>query len=80
MERQNLAVSLVYTGRLAQARDILEDLIEEGNAFYALTFNLCTLWELVTDGEVTKAKKREVAEKVAMGGGRREAAGGWFKM
>ncbi|KAF8420481.1 hypothetical protein EV426DRAFT_638091 [Tirmania nivea] len=80
LERQNLAVSLVYTGRLAQARDILEDLIEEGNAFFALTFNLCTVWELLTDGEATKERKREVAEKVVAGGGRREAGAGWFKM
>lgn len=80
LERQNLAVSLVYTGRLSQARDILEDLIEEGNAFYALTFNLCTIWELVTDGQTTKDRKSEVAEKVALGGGRREASQAWFKM
>lgn len=80
LERQNLAVSLVYTGRLSQARDILEDLIEEGNAFYALTFNLCTIWELVTDGQATRDKKAEVAEKVALGGERREAGPAWFKM
>ena len=80
LERQNLAVSLVYTGHLSQARDILEDLIEEGNAFYALTFNLCTIWELVTDGQVTRDRKAEVAEKVAQGGGRREAGPAWFKM
>ncbi|RPB22814.1 hypothetical protein L211DRAFT_788084, partial [Terfezia boudieri ATCC MYA-4762] len=80
LERHNLAVSLVYTGRLSQARDILEDLLEEGNAFFALTFNLCTLWELVTDGDVTKDKKRDVAEKVLAAGGRREAGAAWFKM
>lgn len=46
---QNLAVSLLYTGRIAEARTILESLVRDSPAFYALLFNLSTVYELCTE-------------------------------
>ena len=60
---QNLAVCLLYTGRMSEAREIFETLIQEGNAFHALTFNLCTIYELCTDR--SRAAKIGLADKVA---------------
>ncbi|KAF8463111.1 hypothetical protein BDZ91DRAFT_732510 [Kalaharituber pfeilii] len=80
MARLNTAVSLVYTGRLSEARDIMEDLVEEGNAFWALTFNLATVYELCSDGERTREMKRELAERVVMRGARVEVGNAWVKL
>ncbi|KAF2457776.1 hypothetical protein BDY21DRAFT_342740 [Lineolata rhizophorae] len=60
---QNLAVSLLYTGKIAEARKLLEALIEKGNSFHALTFNLATVYELCT--EQARTKKSTLAESVA---------------
>jgi hypothetical protein len=46
-----------------QAREVLETLIENGNSFHALTFNLSTIYELCT--ERSRALKISLAEKVA---------------
>lgn len=46
---QNLAVSLLYTGRIAEARGILETLVRDSPAFFALLFNLSTVYELCTE-------------------------------
>ncbi|KAI1268211.1 hypothetical protein F5Y18DRAFT_374223 [Xylariaceae sp. FL1019] len=45
----NLAVCLLYTGKMFQGRDILEDLVEKGYASHTLLFNLTTMYELCTD-------------------------------
>jgi trafficking protein particle complex subunit 12 len=42
---------------------MLEGLVHEGNAFHALTFNLCTIYELCTDK--SRALKVGLAEQVA---------------
>lgn len=92
MMRQNLAVCLLYTGNLLevwhvsclftlaltlfQAREVLENLIERGFAFYGLTFNLATIFELCSDSSVSL--KRSLAEKVAAGG--RELPNASFKI
>lgn len=46
-----------------QARTILEELVDEGNGFHALTFNLSTIYELCT--ERSRPLKIGLAEKVA---------------
>lgn len=66
MVAQNLAVCLVYTGRLAEAREMLEKLLNEdegAGAFRSLLFNLCTVYELCT--ERAKGLKVGLTEKVA---------------
>lgn len=51
MITQNLAVCLLYTGRIAEARALLENLARdtESPPFHALIFNLCTIFELCTE-------------------------------
>ena len=47
--KQNLAVAYLYIGRIRDARRLLEDLIEDGQTFQSLTFNLATLYDLNSD-------------------------------
>jgi len=71
-------VSYVSDANNCQAREILETLIDEGNNFHALTFNLSTIYELCT--ERSRALKIGLAEKVA---GIQEESGeknGWEKV
>jgi Flp pilus assembly protein TadD len=63
MYAQNLAVSLLYTGHMDEARKVLESLVESGKSFQGLTFNLSTIYELCTDK--SKLLKSQLAEKVA---------------
>ncbi|KAL8793008.1 MAG: hypothetical protein Q9195_004412 [Heterodermia aff. obscurata] len=60
---QNLAVCLLYAGRLHETSALLTSLIDNGHSFHALTFNLATVYELST--ERSRAQKLELAEKVA---------------
>ena len=60
---QNLAVCLLYTGRIEEARSVLESLISEGCSFPTLLFNLSTIFELCTDR--AKSLKIELAERLA---------------
>ncbi|KAE8412878.1 hypothetical protein BDV36DRAFT_46999 [Aspergillus pseudocaelatus] len=46
---QNMAVCLLYTGRLNEARQILESLVHGGQSFGGLIFNLSTVYELCSD-------------------------------
>lgn len=76
MITQNLAVCLLYTGHLAQARDLLEGLTDASVPFHSLLFNLSTIYELCT--ERSREKKTALAEKIAFRGsrvGEREARG-----
>ncbi|KAI0165990.1 hypothetical protein GGR57DRAFT_496270 [Xylariaceae sp. FL1272] len=59
----NLAVCLLYTGKMFQARDILEDLVDKGYASHTLLFNLTTMYELCTDR--SKSLKMKLADRVA---------------
>ncbi|KAF2007018.1 hypothetical protein P154DRAFT_421380 [Amniculicola lignicola CBS 123094] len=73
MIAQNLAVSLLYTGHIAEARTLLEDLVDSSEPFRSEIFNLSTIYELCT--ERNREKKMGLAEKMA----RREGTGsvGW---
>lgn len=66
MITQNLAVCLLYMGRISEARDLLTELVGESTPFHALTFNLCTLYELCT--ERSRDRKVGLAERVAARG------------
>ncbi|KAL2868275.1 uncharacterized protein BJX67DRAFT_52200 [Aspergillus lucknowensis] len=46
---QNLAVCLLYTGQLNEARNVLESLIYTHHSFSSLVFNLATVYELCSD-------------------------------
>ncbi|KAI1214167.1 uncharacterized protein F4807DRAFT_117305 [Annulohypoxylon truncatum] len=59
----NLAVCLLYTGKMAEARDILEGLVDAGDTSHTLLFNLTTMYELCTDRH--KNLKMKLAERVA---------------
>lgn len=67
MVAQNRAVCLIYVGRIADARTVLEDLIDNAQnsayAFHALTFNLSTIYELCT--EKSRERKLELVDKVS---------------
>ncbi|KAL4915346.1 hypothetical protein BDW62DRAFT_126491 [Aspergillus aurantiobrunneus] len=49
---QNLAVCLLYTGQLTEARDVLESLVQAQHSFPSLVFNLATVYELCSDKSV----------------------------
>lgn len=70
----NLAVCLLYTGKMEEGRDILEGLVDSGLSSHTLLFNLTTMYELCTDR--SKALKGKLAEKVA---GMEPTPRGWEK-
>ncbi|KAF1842107.1 uncharacterized protein K460DRAFT_370109 [Cucurbitaria berberidis CBS 394.84] len=73
MVMQNLAVCLLYTGRISDARDLLSELVDQSPPFHSLVFNLSTVYELCT--ERNRDKKLHLAEKLAS---RRDGGGmGW---
>lgn len=63
MISQNLAVCLVYTGCIAEAKDLLEELVDESAPFHSMVFNLSTVYELCT--ERNKDSKTLLASKMA---------------
>jgi tetratricopeptide (TPR) repeat protein len=65
----NLAVCLLYTGRIADAKHVLSKLVDDSPPFHSAVFNLSTVYELCT--ERSRDKKVQVAEKLASrkGGG-----------
>ncbi|KAL4928377.1 uncharacterized protein BDV17DRAFT_94847 [Aspergillus undulatus] len=60
---QNLAVCLLYTGRLSEAREVLESLVQAQHSFSSLVFNLATVYELCSDKAVQL--KQGLVEAVA---------------
>ncbi|KAK2767835.1 hypothetical protein FQN54_003996 [Arachnomyces sp. PD_36] len=60
---QNLAVCLLYTGELNEARELLESLVATYHSFSSLTFNLSTIYELCSDK--SRTLKLGLAEKLA---------------
>ncbi|KUI57450.1 Trafficking protein particle complex subunit 12 [Cytospora mali] len=70
----NLAVCLLYTGRMEEGREILEGLVDNGYSSHTLLFNLTTMYELCTDR--SKSLKGKLAEKVA---GMEPTPRGWEK-
>ncbi|MCJ1398497.1 hypothetical protein MMC11_001697 [Xylographa trunciseda] len=69
---QNLAVCLIYAGRLAEAQPLMEGLVDDGQSFQTLLFNLATVYELCS--EKARGLKMELAGKVA---GREGRPWGW---
>ncbi|KAI2628402.1 hypothetical protein GGS21DRAFT_241980 [Xylaria nigripes] len=59
----NLAVCLLYTGRMSEGRDLLEGLVDAGLTSHTLLFNLTTMYELCSDR--AKILKTQLAERVA---------------
>lgn len=73
MVTQNLAVCLLYTGRIADARSLLAELADQSPAFHSLVFNLSTVYELCT--ERNRENKLGLAEMIAA---RKDGGGmGW---
>ena len=66
---QNLAVIYLYTGRLSDARRLMEDIVEGGEGYGSLTFNLATLYEL--SSERSRDLKLALANRVALQDGSR---------
>ncbi|KAJ5390654.1 uncharacterized protein N7496_001722 [Penicillium cataractarum] len=50
---QNLAVCLLYSGKLDEARQLLEDQVSAHHSFGSLIFNLSTVYELCSDSAGT---------------------------
>ena len=63
--KQNLAVCLLYTGKVVETLELLDQLAEKGRSFHALTFNLATLYELCS--EKGSQRKEELVERVSKG-------------
>ncbi|PYH41378.1 uncharacterized protein BP01DRAFT_305912 [Aspergillus saccharolyticus JOP 1030-1] len=61
--QQNLAVCLLYTGHLNEAREVLESLIQKQHSFPSLVYNLSTIYELCS--EKAGKLKAELVETVA---------------
>lgn len=61
----NLAVGLLYTGRISEAKGVLESFAQQSPAFPGLLFNLGTVYELCTELAVDEkaALARRMAEK-----------------
>ena len=72
----NLAVGLLYTGRLAEARHIFEELVKSTRTFPGLLFNLGTIYELCT--EQALQRKTEMVDIVASKSPQ-PISGGWEK-
>ncbi|KAK3307405.1 uncharacterized protein B0T15DRAFT_530128 [Chaetomium strumarium] len=70
----NLAVCLLYVGRMQEGKVLLESLVDAGRSSHTLLFNLTTMYELCTDR--SRALKVRLSEKVAAMG---ERADGWEK-
>jgi len=56
--KQNLAVAHLYGGEVRKARQLLEELINDGQSFQTLTINLATIYDL------TSEKSRELKMKM----------------
>ncbi|KAM0343389.1 hypothetical protein ACHAPU_008569 [Fusarium lateritium] len=59
----NMAVCLLYLGKIQEGRAILEELVESGRSSHTLLFNLSTMYELCTDK--SKNMKIRLTERVA---------------
>lgn len=71
---QNLAVCLFYAGRVDETLELLDRLVTKGRTFYALTFNLATVYELCSEKgsqrkeDLVERARKNIKEK---GGGER---------
>lgn len=62
---QNLAVCLFYSGKMDETLELLNQLIEKGRSFHALTFNLATVYELCN--EKGSQRKEGMVERISKG-------------
>ena len=62
---QNLAVCLFYTGKVVETLKLLDELVEKGRSFHALTFNLATVYELCS--ERGSQRKENLVERISNG-------------
>lgn len=77
----NYAICLLYTGRMEEARSVLEGLVDETQPTTGVLFNLATMYELATEKAVDR--KAKLVERVAAKGvdnGGWERAGVEFKL
>ncbi|KAI8937116.1 hypothetical protein NX059_006330 [Plenodomus lindquistii] len=63
MVAQNLAVCLLYTGHIQDAKNVLSRLVGESPPFHSLVLNLSTIYELCT--ERNRERKVALAESLA---------------
>ncbi|KAM0247790.1 hypothetical protein ACHAP5_003798 [Fusarium lateritium] len=70
----NMAVCLLYLGRIQEGRAVLEELVESGRSSHTLLFNLSTMYELCTERH--KNMKIRLTERVA---GLEASSTGWEK-
>ena len=70
----NLAVGLLYTGKISQARQVFEEVAQRIPAFAGILFNLGTVYELCT--EQALERKAKLAARVA-NNAPTSASGGW---
>ncbi|KAH7139498.1 hypothetical protein B0J11DRAFT_452585 [Dendryphion nanum] len=77
MVTQNLAVCLLYVGQIAEARQLLIDLVDTSPPFRSAVFNLSTIFELCT--ERSRDRKMGLVERLA-GRGRDGGEGVGFEV
>ncbi|KAK4097234.1 hypothetical protein N658DRAFT_479250 [Parathielavia hyrcaniae] len=70
----NMAVCLLYVGRMQEGKALLEQLVDSGRSSHTLLFNLTTMYELCTDR--SRALKVRLSERVAASENRGD---GWEK-
>ncbi|KAK3640720.1 hypothetical protein LTR56_004424 [Elasticomyces elasticus] len=70
----NLAVSMLYAGRITDARDLLQSTLNRSAAFASILFNINTIYELCSERAVDH--KMELAQTLAEKGST-AASGGW---
>ncbi|KAK3389802.1 hypothetical protein B0H63DRAFT_464360 [Podospora didyma] len=70
----NMAVCLLYVGKMQEGKALLESLVDSGRSSHTLLFNLTTMYELCT--ERAKALKIKLSEKMAS---TEESPSGWEK-
>ncbi|KAK3637353.1 hypothetical protein LTR56_013703 [Elasticomyces elasticus] len=70
----NLAVSMLYAGRITDARDLLQSTLNRSAAFTSILFNISTIYELCSERAVDHKMEltQTIAEKVPTA-----ASGGW---
>ncbi|KAK5169717.1 uncharacterized protein LTR77_005695 [Saxophila tyrrhenica] len=73
----NLAVGLLYTGKLTEARQALEDLAMRSPAFPGLLFNIGTIYELCSDR--APSLKTTLAERTSSNTAT-PSTGGWERL
>ena len=61
--QQNLAVNFLYAGRLKDARELMENAVQQGKSYRSLIFNLATIYEL--SSERSRDLKMNLTDKVA---------------